>query len=462
MNSPLFKDDVLDALAKNANVAQFVSFAPGENPEQRHSRVFGYSENHQFPSVRDALQALMDSSPERSINVRSFLPGQPQGHEFIYGIKNVDVAVEHVKRLAANSFYTIVNETIDVNDGGVSGVFQGGVVEFAPGVVPRFIEKNSQTPVPALPFDFAINLLTTVYSFTPNLDGDLHKRVEFSIHPEKRGWHNTNTIIWEEETVSPESFPPFFVWPNAFSMLLGDKAYGLLVGHLLGAPVPKTTVYLRNKLIAPFSFGSDTGGETVWTRTCPSVPVPGRYLTEHAELDPFGVMDAEDPERQILASCLSQQNVPAKFSGTVLTTVDGNLVMEGVAGSGDDYMLGNTSPVVLPESVQNDLRKLRASLDALRQPVSFEWAHDGLKAWLLQLHLGSVNSSNRTIVPGEASEFVKFEVSQGLEMLRQLVNDFPQDGRGIVVVGNIGLGSHIADVLRKANIPSYIEIPPSN
>ena len=459
MNTPLFKDDVLDALAKNVNVAQFVSFAPGVNPEQRHSRVFGYSENHQFPSVRDALQALMDSSPERSINVRSFLPGQPQGHEFLYGIKNVDVAVEHVMRLAANSFYTIVNETIDVNDGGVSGVFQGGVVEFAPGVVPRFIEKNSQTPVPALPFDFAINLLTTVYNFIPDLDGDLHKRVEFSIHPAKRGWHNTNTIIWEEETVSPESFPPFFVWPNAFSKLFGDKAYGLLVGHLLGAPVPKTTVYLRNKLIAPFSFGSATSGNTVWTRTCPSVPVPGRFLTKHAKLDPFEVMDADDPERQILASCLLQQDVPAKFSGTVLTNVDGKLVIEGVAGSGDGYMLGNMSPVVLPESVQNDLRTLHASLSTLDQPVSFEWVHDGTKAWLLQLHLGAVQSSNRTIVPGEAKEFVRFDVSLGLEALRHLVDNHPQDGRGILVVGNIGLGSHIADVLRKANIPSRIEIP---
>lgn len=462
MNTPLFKDDVLDALAKNANVAQFVSFAPGDNPDQRHSRVFGYSENHQFPSVRDALQALMDSSPERSINVRSFLPGQPQGHEFIYGIKNVDVAVEHVKRLAANSFYTIVNETIDVNDGGVSGVFQGGVVEFAPGVVPRFIEKNSQTPVPALPFDFAMNLLTTVYNFIPNLDGDRHKRVEFSIHPEKRGWHNTNTIIWEEETVSPESFPPFFVWPNAFSKLLGDKAYGLLVGHLLGAPVPKTTVFLRNKLIEPFSFGSDTMGDTVWTRTCPSVPVPGKFLTEHAKLDPFAVMDADDPEKQFLASCLIQQDVPAKYSGTVLTSVDGELVIEGVAGSGDNYMLGNASPVLLPEVVQNDLRALHASLSTLDQPVSFEWVHDGAKAWLLQLHLGSVQSSNRTIVPGEPSEFVRFDVSLGLEALRQLVDNHPQDGRGILVVGNIGLGSHIADVLRKANIPSRIEIPSTN
>ena len=403
----------------------------------------------------------MDSSPERSINVRSFLPGQPQGHEFIYGIKDIDVATGHVTRLTSNAFYTIVNETIDVNDGGVSGVYQGGIVEFAPGEVPRFIEKSSQDPVPALPFAIAMDLLKAVYGFYPDLNDELEKRIEFSIHPCKRGWHNTHTIIWEEEQVSPIPFPPFFVWPNSFSKLLGDKAYGLLIGHLLGAPVPKTTVYPRKKEISPFTFGLETLGSTVWTRTCPATPVPGKFLTVHKKLDPFEVMEAEDPEKLILSSCLLQQDVPAKFSGTVLTNVDGQLVIEGVAGPGDEYMLGSAAPVALSEAIQNDLRGLHTDLAMLKQPVAFEWAHDGKMAWLLQLHLGAVHSYNRTIVPGEASEFVAFDVFLGLEALRKLVEEHHYDGRGIVVVGNIGLGSHIADVLRKANIPSYIEMPPS-
>lgn len=460
MTTFLYKDDVLDSLARHSNVAQFVSFAPGTMPAQRYSRVFGYSENHRFLSVKDAIQALLNSSPEKSINVRSFLPGQPQGHEFIYGIKNVDVAVGHVTRLASSTFYTIVNETIDVNDGGVSGVYQGGIVEFAPGEVPRFIEKNSQNPVPALPFLFAKALLQTVYSFSPDLSNELEKRIEFSIHPNKRGWHNTHTIIWEEERVSPVPFPPYFVWPNSFSKLLGDKAYGLLVGHLLGAPVPKTTVYLRKKEIPPFTFGTDSFGSTLWTRTCPAIPVPGKFLTVHEKLDPFKVMDVDDPEKKILSSCLLQQDVPAKFSGTVLTNVDGQLVIEGVAGPGDEYMLGSAAPVTLPESIQDDLKTLHAALAKLKQPVSFEWAHDGKQAWLLQLHLGAVDSFNRTIVPGGATKHVQFDVSQGLEALRHLVDEHQYDGSGIVVIGNIGLGSHIADVLRKANIPSYIKMPP--
>lgn len=460
MTTILYKDDVLDSLARHSNVAQFVSFGPGVNLVQRHSRIFGHPENFEFSSIEESLQALMDSSPEKSINVRSFLPGQPQGHEFIYGVRDVNVAVEHVKRLASNAFYTIVNETIDVNDGGVSGVYQGGVVEFAPGEVPRFIEKNSQNPVPALPFDFTMDLLKTVYGFPPDLTDDRQKRVEFSLHPCKRGWNNTHTIIWEEELVSPISFPSFFVWPNSFSKLLGDKAYGLLVGHLLGVPVPKTTVYPRKKEISPFTFGLDTFGDTVWTRTCPATPVPGKFLTVHESLDPFEVMDTEDPEKKILSSCLLQQDVPAKFSGTVLTNVDGQLVVEGVVGPGDEYMLGGASPVTLPESIQNNLKDLHSALAMLKQPISFEWAHDGKVAWLLQLHLGAVHSYNRTIVPGDASEFVEFDVSQGLEVLRKLVEEHHYDGRGIAVVGNIGLGSHIADVLRKARIPSYIEMPP--
>jgi glutathione synthase/RimK-type ligase-like ATP-grasp enzyme len=55
-------------------------------------------------------------------------------------------------------------------------------------------------------------------------------------------------------------------WPNRFSSILGDKAYGLLMANLAGVPVPRTLVIGRR--IAPFTFGDVTGSFEFWTRTC--------------------------------------------------------------------------------------------------------------------------------------------------------------------------------------------------
>lgn len=86
----------------------------------------------------------MQASNAQSVNIRSFHPDSMQGNEFIYGITDVETAVCHVERLASKGLYTIVNETIDVNDGGVSGVVQNNFIEFSPGVTPR-VWKTRQT-----------------------------------------------------------------------------------------------------------------------------------------------------------------------------------------------------------------------------------------------------------------------------------------------------------------------------
>lgn len=452
-----YKDEILNQLALQANVAQFISFGPGACPQQRFSRVSGYLENHVFPDLHQAAEALLNASPEGRINVRSFLPGQPQGHAFIYGIREAGEAVGHIKQLAAESLYTIINETIDVDDGGVSGVCQGGIVEFAPGVVPRFIEKDSPDPIPAIPFDTTLKMLQTVYGFVPSINCDLHKRIEFSIHPQKRGWHGEHTIIWEEEVLEPSSYVPYYIWPNAFSKFLGDKAYGLLIAFLVGARVPHTTVYPRVKKLDGYSFGTHTGSDEIWTRTCPAVPVPGKYSTFPTKVEPFALMEKEDPENVILASCIHQSNVPGEYSGVVLTGASGDLIIEGVKGAGVDFMLGEAAPVSLPVSIRNDLVILAEKLSVLRQPVRFEWVHDGAVPWVVQLHLGAVPSINRTIYPGTPKEFIRFDMNDGLEALRTLAEELKDGDTGLTIVGNIGLGSHVADVLRKAKIPSVID-----
>jgi len=97
------------------------------------------------------------------------------------------------------------------------------------------------------------------------VDYSSNVRVEFSIHPLRRGFRREHTIIWELEDVGEVHTETEVVWPNNFSRYIGDKAYGPLIADLLGLPVPKSTVFGRN--VAPFRFGCETGSSEVWVRT---------------------------------------------------------------------------------------------------------------------------------------------------------------------------------------------------
>lgn len=141
-----FKDSILAELANHANVAQFASFGPGAEPAIRHVCIYGASTG-EFKTVEGAVADLIRKSVERSVNVRAFDPEQPKSHEFLYGLSDVAEAVGHVRRLAAEGLFTIANETVDVGDGGVSGVIYGGVIEFAPDDTPRCVETSRSSIV---------------------------------------------------------------------------------------------------------------------------------------------------------------------------------------------------------------------------------------------------------------------------------------------------------------------------
>lgn len=450
----MYKDEILDKLADNENVAQFVSFGP--DGSQRFSRVFCFEANYKFISFSDAVGALLQAAPENSINVRSFKPNQPQGNEFHYGIIDLQVAIDHIIRLTTAGFYVIINETVDVDDGGVSGVLQGGCIEFAPGVIPRFVDKDSNTPVSTLPKAIALKLLQTVYGFSPSLDYPSGHRVEFSIHPKVRGWRHQHTIIWEEEEVSEVSIQPYFGWPNLFSAFLGDKVYGLLLAHLLGAIVPRTTCFSRKQQLGLFTFGHPTGSGQVWTRTCPKVQEPGRFSTVHKWTDPFSLMNKDDPKSESIVSCIVQEGVESKYSGALITDSEGEPVIEGVKGFGDKFMQGTDAGQAIPSNIISDVRKQYDFLSNNIGPVRFEWAHDGARVWILQLHTGRSSSYARFIFPGEPADWLQFEVGSPLSLLRDLVQYAQKNNSGIKVIGNVGMSSHVADVLRKAQIPSLI------
>lgn len=450
------KDRSLDELARVGNVAQFVSFAPeAGRMTQQYSRVAGYVANHVFSEAREAIASLLAQSPDGTINIRSFTPDSPRSRDFHYGIADADEALAIAERLSSDGLFVIANETVDVSDGGVSGVVQGGVIEFAPDDTPRCVEKEGTA---SLPVAWGLGLIRNVYGFEPDLVDAGRGRLEFSVHPKPRGWKRTHTLMWEYEGSDTAPSEANLTWPNRFSRHVGDKAFGLLVADAMGLPVPRTMVLSRR--VAPFSFGRETGSREVWTRTCPVEQEPGRFTTVKGWIDPFKLLAAEDPDGRAIASVLCQSAVVARHSGATITDRHGEPVIEGTAGEGDRFMLGEKSPEVLPAKIVSDVRRAYAEAVALVGAVRFEWVHDGERVWIVQLHKGGTSSASATLVPGEASEWAVFEASRGLEALRRFLDELPTDV-GVRIEGAIGLTSHFADLLRKTKRPARIADPAS-
>ncbi len=448
----LRKDRALNELAECGNVAQFVSFAPGNSadPEQTFSRVSQHPANHLFASADEAIRTLLSSSPDCSINLRSYTPSNPRSREFLYGLKDSTVASHHLRRLTDEGLFVIANETVDISDGGVSGVIEGGVMEFAPDDTPRCVEKPGTV---SIAMNDGLSLLKTVYKNAPKFPSCDGHRVEFSVHPKPRGYHRTHSLLWESERVGTCNQKPNLSWPNRFSRLIGDKAFGLLVADLIGMPVPHSLVISRR--LAPIEFGQTTGSAETWLRTCPVEQVPGKYTTADKCIDPFILLNTEDPTHTAIASIISQAAVPAHFSGAAITKKDGQLHIEGRAGAGDSLMLGRSRPERLPSRINADLQDANERLRDHLGPVRFEWVHDGTQVWIVQLHKGGTRSTSTTIVPGKAPTWATFKSELGLESLRELIAALPPKV-GLKLEGDVGLTSHIADLARKSGRPTKV------
>ena len=448
----ILKDTLLDNLAEYANFNQFVSYSPAQPFKQRYSRIYKYPKNYVFLSPKEAIRTLIESSTEKSVNIRSFDPARPNTGEFIYRIANVDDVITKLHLLADAGFYTIVNETIDFNDGGVSGVTYGGIIEFAPNDTPRCVEKPG---VASFPVDIGIRLLEKVYGFLPSLNYTNNLRVEFSIHPIRRGYCHDHTIIWEREEFIPIKLSSTIAWPNKFSRWLGDKAFGLLLADTIGLPVPNTLVIPRN--LPPFRFGENTGTCEVWIRTCPREQVPGLFTTQRGWCDPFILLNNEDPQGNRISSILSQEGVEPQYSGAAATDRHGKLIVEGVKGPGDSFMNGQAPPESLPDKVIRAVKNIFAHTGHILGDVRTEWVYDGKKAWVVQLHRGATTILGNIIYPGEVSHYDEFNVDNGIEELRSFIKIIAGTGRGIVLVGNVGMTSHFGDLLRRAHIPSKLK-----
>jgi hypothetical protein len=354
----------------------------------------------------------------------------------------------------AAGFYVIVNETVRVDDGGVSGVSEGGVWEFAPDATPRVVETGD---VCRLPAPLARRLLEIAYSAVPEFPNDGATRTEFSFHPEPVGYMGTRTLIWEIGEASQSQLEGPTVWPNPFSRHVGDKAFGLLIAHLLGMPVPTTMVIPRR--LPPFTFGIDTGSRASWTRTAPGVPHPGLFSTVKGWPDVFSLLADEDPQGEHIASVLYQQAIVGAHSGGAIPAGDhgDDFVIEGVAGDGDRFMLGEQEPVPLPATVLRDVRDLLAEASAALGAVRLEWVHDGQRAWVVQMHRQTDPVALGVFFPGKPENgWLDFRPEDGLQKLPELLDRASKHGFGIRISGNVGVTSHVGDLIRRARIPSVV------
>jgi hypothetical protein len=448
------KDEQLVDIAELHNVAQFVSFSAGTAPTVRFSRVRGRPHDERL-DPEAAIGALLARSVGR-VNVRSFLPEKHKGNPFTRNLNDVSVVVNLVRKLASHGYVTIVNEALDIDDGGVSGVLLNDIIEFVPEDTPRGVEKGEEA---SLPYSLGMKLLEIVYGFKPELPEAKSSRVEFSLHPLRVGYRQSHTVLWEWETAPATVIQSRIRWPNRFSRFIGDKVFGLLIADLIGLPVPSTKVVARS--VAPFQFGQSTHTGEIWTRPCPREQEPGLYPTSRGWVDPYALLKLGEPEGTAIASVLAQDGVDATYSGATLPSRDaeGDEV-EGVAGFGDRFMQGDQSPDPLPRSVVREIRSLAHQARQSLGPVRLEFAHDGQRAWVLQLHLSSSRYDDAVINPGEpAKGWLDYEPSQGLDKLRTLIQRVQETEQGIRVRGSVALTSHVGDLLRRAGVPAVRQPP---
>jgi hypothetical protein len=450
------KDDRLDAVAEHHNVAQFVSFGPGADPRERHRRLRGdpaaVAPAGPGGAVEDAVAELLARAPD-GVNVRTFRPDHPKGNPFDYGLTQADDVVALVRSRAAAGYHVVVNETLDVDDGGVSGVLLGDVAELVPGDTPRGVERAGAA---ALPRELAERLLEIVYGVAPDWPSGAGRRVELSVHPGPVGYRSRRGVVWEVEDVAGGRPAAAITWPNAFSRLIGDKVFGLLVAHLLGRPVPAALVVPRS--LPPFRFGEPTASGQVWTRTAPREPDAGRYPTLPGWTDPFGLMAEVDPAGEHLASLLVQDGVAARHSGAAAYDPPaGTDVVEAVTGAGDEFMLGRRRAEATPPDVAGRVREALESLASALGGVRIEWADDGERLWVLQLHRTRSAMAPGVFNAGEpAAGWLPFAPSAGLGDLRDLLVRAHAEGRGVLVTEPVGVTSHVGDLIRAAGVPGRL------
>jgi hypothetical protein len=240
--------------------------------------------------------------------------------------------------------------------------------------------------------------------------------------------------------------------------MLGDKAFGLLLADLYKFRVPFTKAFCRRFGSRAFQFGRVTNSDVIWTRPCPAEPVPGyfKFETTSNERDPFSLLGSYPG----ISSVIHQQNVNAAFSGAAVTTSEGASLVEGVAGRGNEFMIGRKGPEPLPVTVRTGVGDLHREISTVFGPTRIEWVYEAGydRPWVVQLQQEQPLSNERIIVPGQATYYHRFAVERGLEALRKVLPQIKQNNEGVILIGDVGVTSHFGDILRRSQIPSRIQV----
>lgn len=455
------KDDKLNYIIESnvGNIAQFISLSPIKEEKPRHVHISKFTYTEQC-ELKKLIEILISSSEYKAVNIRSYSEKIMKGNRLIYN-KKIDDIEDILRILELNRSedkYSIINENIDVNDGGVSGVLLGETIEFSPYDTPKCVDKEG---VCSLPKEIGLRLLGIVYGFQPEINFDPSYRVEFSIHPNRCGVNHEHTIIWEYEHYNEISNINKITWPNNFSKFIGDKTFGLIIAYLLNLKVPMTTVIARN--VPPFAFGDKTGINEKWIRTCPYTKEPGKYFTGDKWVDPFILMNEEEKkgkEKLNISAILSQEAVESIYSGACIIKERAKEdIIEGVSGKGDSFMIGEEGLNKIPKDVLKKIKKInnkiRSQYSTIGE-VSIEWVYDGKDVWIVQLNQIKESSTKSIIVKGAPDYYIEFDVKQGLEELRKTISELSNKNIGIELIGNIGITSHFGDLLRLSKVPSKL------
>jgi hypothetical protein len=151
-----------------------------------------------------------------------------------------------------------------------------------------------------------------------------------------------------------------------------------------------------------------------------------------------------------------QDEVSPQYSGGALANKRGDAIIEGVRGTGEGLMIGSVPPEPIPSEAERAVRQLCHQAVAQLGAIRLEWVYDGAQAWVVQLQQEASLSNGFTIVAGRARAYRLFDVSSGIEQLRQTISDVRLKNEGVVLVGRVGMTSHFADILRRGRIPSKL------